>query len=93
MDGRVQVFDVSAPKDSPKYTFLGKLSFNRYFLFALWLFILDLLVGHKSRTFNIAWSPLVPSWLASSSDDCDIRVWSIKTVTTLSKKTSLSTNV
>lgn len=36
--------------------------------------------GHKGRTFNVVWSPLVSYWLASSSDDCDVRVWSTKRV-------------
>jgi WD40 repeat protein len=33
------------------------------------------LQGHTGRIFNVAWSPLVKNWLASSSDDCSVIVW------------------
>ena len=33
------------------------------------------LLGHALRAFNVAWSPLLPNVLASSSDDLTVRVW------------------
>eukprot|EP00397_Hematodinium_sp_SG-2012_P003108 GEMP01003116.1.p1 GENE.GEMP01003116.1~~GEMP01003116.1.p1 ORF type:complete len:1245 (+),score=190.74 GEMP01003116.1:263-3997(+) len=35
------------------------------------------LCGHRGRTFNIAWHPIVPNLLASGSDDKIIRVWDV----------------
>lgn len=31
--------------------------------------------GHRARAFNVAWSPLLPKYLASVSDDRTVRVW------------------
>ena len=33
--------------------------------------------GHKLRAFQVEWSPLLPGLLATSSDDCTVKVWLI----------------
>ena len=35
------------------------------------------LVGHSMRAFGVAWSPLLPGYLASSSDDKSVMVWEV----------------
>lgn len=49
------------------------------------------LVGHSQRVFGVSWSPLLPGYLATSSDDNSVMVWEVnldRSVAALSKSCS-----
>lgn len=52
------------------------------------------LVGHTMRAFGVAWSPLVPGQLASSSDDMSVNIWDVtldRSISVLSKPETTQT--
>jgi WD40 repeat protein len=52
-------------------------SFVRVFRYRGVLAPLYKLAGHTARAFNVAWSPLLPGLLASSSDDHLVFIWEV----------------
>lgn len=49
------------------------------------------LVGHSQRVFGVSWSPLLPGYLATSSDDNSVMVWEVnldRSLAVLSKSDS-----
>ena len=44
-------------------------------LFTIGSTAVRVLKGHTQKVFNVAWSPLIPGCLASTSDDCTARIW------------------
>eukprot|EP01034_Spumella_vulgaris_P023701 gene23701-29947_t len=49
----------------------------RVFNYTLNVQLVAILLGHKSRAFSVAWSPLWTGHLATGSDDCNVIVWEV----------------